>query len=624
MSSFTHTPPSLDGNVFTADSLLQAYLKRHSHKLDCTSATQSPLQQPSIATTTKNFDYRQLENELRNLGHLAATTLPNLATIAEKYPPQHIAYDAWQNRVDEIETHPAWKELLRHAAESGIVGDGYHYRSTQYSRYARLVQFAKLYLFDAQCAVVTCPMAMTDGAAKLMETQEGLVSRFREVYEGLISKNPKIAITAGQHMTETRGGSDVSGATETVALHENNDDYKLYGFKWFTSAIDAQVAFTLARIAPKGSTVDDVLNMTQEQKKKIPLSLFFMYIREPETNKLNGITVYRLKNKLGTKALPTAELKLHGASATLVSPVGRGIACISPMLTVTRTWNAVCAVSKMRRIIHLVRDYSTKREAFGKKLGVLPAHVQTLARMSVEYEGCFHLVMDCAKRIGFTEVPDSSSEELRQNQELVRILTPLAKMYTGKVAVPLISEGLECIGGQGYMEDSGIPAILRDAQVLPVWEGTTNVQALDVLRVLKKHPQAIMTLMNRVQRLATKGHSLHQTPTCPTLDDMLKSIRETLLKSLKELSQYMEQMKQSRSSDFVEAGARGFAFSLSRVYILALMLEHAFENTEYERDLHAAHSFVRMHTPLVNVEQVDESRRKVDQILAMGEFRSKL
>lgn len=601
MSTHKHTPPQIGTNVYTPDNLLKDYLKRHSK---------------NFATGAQNFDFNKLDKEMEEMGEICATKVTPLGIIAERHPPKHIPFDAWHNRIDEIETHPAWSRLLEYAASTGIVGDGYH-RRHDYGRFARLVQFSKLYLFDSQSAVSTCPMAMTDGGAKLLETH-GLASLFREEYEGLISKNPDTAITAGQHMTETRGGSDVSYATETIAKQVNGNEYHLYGYKWFTSAIDAQIAFSLARIVDKDI---DHTKLTHEEKQKIPVSLFLIRIRD-ENGKLNGITVYKMKDKLGTKALPTAELKMEGTKATLISPVGRGIAYISPMLTITRTWNAVCAVSKMRRIIHLVQDYSTKRVAFGKKLAQLPAHIQTLARINVEYEGCFHLVMDCAKRIGFTEVQDQSEEEVKLNADLLRILTPLAKMYTGKIVVPLISEGIECIGGQGYMEDTGIPSILRDAQVLPIWEGTTNVQALDVLRVLLKNSSSVFTLFKRIEKIARNGKYIHEkNESIDTVQNkkMETDIRNALLESCTQLTNFLTGPNM-KDRDYAEAGVREFAFSLSRTYILSLMLEHAFENTQYERDLYSAYSFLRNHTPLVTVENNDLKRRQFDQILAMGSF----
>ena len=177
-------------------------------------------------------------------------------------------------------------------------------------------------------------------------------------------------------MTEKRGGSDVSRATETVAVHQEDDLYTLHGYKWFSSATDSDISFTLAR--------------TEGNSK---LSMFYLKTRT-DSGRLNNIQVYKLKNKLGTRQLPTAELLLHGTEARLVGEEGRGIAAISNMLTVTRIHNSVSAAAAMRKITSLARDYATRRSAFGSEIYKHPLHIQTLARMEVETRGCCALTFD--------------------------------------------------------------------------------------------------------------------------------------------------------------------------------------------------------------------------------------
>ncbi len=172
--------------------------------------------------------------------------------------------------------------------------------------------------------------------------------------------------------------------------------------------------------------------------------------------------VVKLKNKLGTRQLPTGELLLDGAEASLVSDPGRGIPSISSMLTVTRLHNVVSSVAAMRKVVQLARDYATRRSAFGRRLDEHPLHLQTLSRMETEARACTALMLDLAFKLGL----DDCGRIGENDALLLRLMMPVAKMYTAKRAVSVVSEGLECFGGQGYIEDTGLPTMFRDAQVL--------------------------------------------------------------------------------------------------------------------------------------------------------------
>ena len=174
-------------------------------------------------------------------------------------------------------------------------------------------------------------------------------------------------------MTEKKGGSDVGNGTESVAIHQGGDHYKLYGYKWFSSATDSDMSMALARV------VDNT------GEKKEGLSMFFLETRKSDGS-LNNIEVVKLKKKLGTRQLPTAELLLDGVDAVLVSEPGRGIASISSMLTISRLHNITASIGLMRKITSLARDYATRRAAFSQNLENHPLHVQTMARMEVEQE----------------------------------------------------------------------------------------------------------------------------------------------------------------------------------------------------------------------------------------------
>jgi hypothetical protein len=188
--------------------------------------------------------------------------------------------------------------------------------------------------------------------------------------------------------------------------------------------------------------------------------------------------VLRLKDKLGTRALPTAELELCGVPAEPVGELGHGVRKIAPLLNITRLHNAVNATGTQARVLQLLRDYAARRVVFGRPLQAHALHLETFAALQVEYEAALALTFEAARLLGRVEAGEAAPEE----RAALRLLTPLAKLMTGKQAVAVVSEALEGFGGAGYVEDTGLPVHLRDAHVLPIWEGTTNVLSLDVLR----------------------------------------------------------------------------------------------------------------------------------------------
>ncbi|EPB79639.1 acyl-CoA dehydrogenase, middle domain protein [Ancylostoma ceylanicum] len=241
-------------------------------------------------------------------------------------------------------------------------------------------------------------MAMTDGAVKTLNAL-GLYGKHdlaTESVDRLASTDGKKAWTSGQWMTEKKGGSDVAGGCDTYAEHIEGDKYRLNGYKWFSSAVDADVALTLARIVDKDGNAGKVSRYGSRG-----LSLFLLRIRNPD-GQLNGIQMIRLKNKFGTKQLPTAELLLDGTVAHCIGEPGRGVANIANMLNITRIHNAVASVSGMRRMISLARDYATRRMVFGQKQAKWPLHTATLAKMEVETRGCFLLLMEAAQLMGLS------------------------------------------------------------------------------------------------------------------------------------------------------------------------------------------------------------------------------
>ncbi|HEX5582008.1 MAG TPA: acyl-CoA dehydrogenase family protein, partial [Gemmatimonadaceae bacterium] len=347
-----------------------------------------------------------VEPALRRLGARAATDLLVLADAAEAEPPRHVPYDPWGRRVDRIVVSDAWRALDRASAEEGIVAAAYE---RAHGAWSRIDQMARLYLFHPSSATYSCPLAMTDGAARFLELNGD--ERTGDAFARLTSRDPERFWTSGQWMTERTGGSDVSRTATVARRTADPRTFTLHGAKWFTSATTSQLAFALARVegAPEGGR---------------GLSVFMIELRDVD-GALRGIRVDRLKEKLGTRPLPTAELTLDGTPGLLGGGEGDGVRKIAALFNVTRAYNAVCAVAGMRRAIALARDYATRRHAFGRVLAEHPLHRETLDDLDARFHAAFHLAFQVAELMGREECGEASEGE----QGMLRLLTPVAKLY---------------------------------------------------------------------------------------------------------------------------------------------------------------------------------------------------
>lgn len=444
---------------------------------------------------------------LEHLGELASGPMLNWANDAESHNPVHIPFSPWGKRIDDIQTSQGWKELEKLAATEGIVATAY---DRKFGAFSRIYQMALLYLYSPSSAIFSCPLAMTDGAARALElfAPDDLKAR---AIPHLISRDPKTFWTAGQWMTERTGGSDVSGtSTDALNFSEPNPfkaTHSLHGTKWFTSATTSQMALTLGRTenAAAGSR---------------GLSLFYLELRN-EKNELNNIQIHRLKDKLGTKALPTAELSLQGTPARLIGNEGEGVKRIASVLNITRIYNSICALGHMRRALDLAQDYSRKRTAFGKLLIDHPLHAETLRSLEADFRRCFAFSFFVAFLLGKDEVGEASASD----RVLLRALTPLVKLYTAKKAIHISSEVVEMFGGAGYVEDTGLPRLLRDAQVFSIWEGTTNVLSLDMLRSFEKEQALPVVLEYFKKSKAVKDSVPHVMQDWNALQGLLGSLQ---------------------------------------------------------------------------------------------------
>lgn len=517
MPPFFQDGPQLS-NQYEADSLLQSYLRR----------------------VLPEEMLRQIEPDLQRLGERAVTDILDMGRDAEANQPVLTNYDAWGKRVDEVRVSRGWKLLQRTAGEEGLVAIGYR---REFGALSRVYQFAKLHLYTPSSAIFTCPLAMCDGNARVLELH-GTPELRETVFTRLTAYDPDLFWTSGQWMTERPGGSDVSNS-ETVARFEDGQ-FRLYGDKFFTSSVTSEVALTLARVENNGSTTPGNRG----------LSMFLCHAYSPEGG-WNRLHVNRLKDKLGTRALPTAELSLLGTTGALLGEPGQGVKLITTLLNTTRIYNSMAAVSLMRRGLALARDFAHRRRAFGKPLSQHPLHLETLATLETEYHGAFHLTFHTVQLLGKVECGTATPEEAA----LLRLLTPLAKLTTGKQSVAINSEVVEAFGGTGYMEDSGIPVLLRDSQTLPIWEGTTNILSLDTLRAMQKDECLEPYLADVEQRLAGITH--------PELRESAARVTA----AVGELELRLAAALRGGGAE-LECGARYLAYSLARIYTASLLLEH--------------------------------------------------
>jgi alkylation response protein AidB-like acyl-CoA dehydrogenase len=406
------------------------------------------------------------EPQLLQLGALAPRELLRWGEECERQPASLRTIEPWGERVDEVVYPEAWRHLAATAAATGCTGLPYEEAAIKLAGpQVRVVHAALGYLFQPQTATYFCPVAMTDATARVL-TEFGPDELRGRWLPHLISRDPNQAWTAGQWMTEQQGGSDV-GANAVTARPENGG-WRLHGRKFFCSNVGGEMVLALAR--PEGGAAGTR-----------GLGLFLIPRLLPDGTR-NHYRIDRLKDKLGTRAMATGEVTLEGAHADLVGNLERGFGQMTPMLNVTRLHNAVSSVASMRRGLMLARGYAARRSAFGRLLQDQPLHRRLLVDLAVDAEACLLLTMRLAELLGRVEQKVATAEEA----DVFRLGTSLTKLYTAKRAVAAASEVIEAFGGQGYMEDTGLPALLRDAQVLPIWEGTTNVLSLDALRVLTK------------------------------------------------------------------------------------------------------------------------------------------
>ncbi|MFJ8669382.1 acyl-CoA dehydrogenase family protein [Streptomyces sp. NPDC093600] len=463
MAATTHTvtnqPPPLVGyDVFLSDRALAEAVERHLA--------------PDV--------FPDARDELTTLGKSAGSAqVREWGALANEFPPRLRTHDRYGHRIDEVDFHPSWHRLLGKSVNAGL--------TAAWSRPGGHVRRAAGFMVQTQVeAGHCCPLSMTHAAVPALRADPELAAVWEPlltslVYEeGLRPPHEKTGVLFGMGMTEKQGGSDVRENTTRAQPLSGDGTYALTGHKWFCSAPMSDGFLVLAQ-APEGLTC-------------------FLVPRVLEDGSRNAFAIQRLKDKLGNRSNASAEVEFDGTTwARRVGGEGRGIRTIIGMVTATRLDCALGSAGLMRQAVAQAVHHAAYRRAFGGLLIDKPLMRNVLADLALESEAATVLGM----RLAAAYDTDTEAE-----RAFARIAVPVAKYWVTKRCTPVVAEALECLGGNGYVEESGMPRLLRESPLNSIWEGSGNVLALDVLRALRREPEALNAFLTEVGKARGADHRL--------------------------------------------------------------------------------------------------------------------
>jgi putative acyl-CoA dehydrogenase len=383
--------------------------------------------------------------------------------MANEHPPVLRTHDRYGHRIDEVEFHPAWHELMTTAVSQGLHAAPWRDGAPG----AHVLRAARFYVWTQAEGGHGCPISMTYAAVPPLRHAPALAARFERllasrVYDpGLRVPDGKAGLLAGMAMTEKQGGSDVRANT-TRAVPASGDGYLLTGHKWFCSAPMCDLFLVLAQ-APEGLTC-------------------FLLPRVLPDGSRNAMRIQRLKDKLGNRSNASSEVEYDGAFAWRVGEPGRGVRTIIEMVTATRLDCVIGSAAAMRQGCVTALHHASSRRTFGLSLVSQPLMASVLADLTLESEAATALALRLAG------AADRAARGDAGEAAFLRLALPAAKYWVCKRTPMVVGEALECLGGNGYVEESGLPRLYRDAPLNSIWEGSGNVTALDVLRALGRSP----------------------------------------------------------------------------------------------------------------------------------------
>ncbi|MZF84882.1 acyl-CoA dehydrogenase family protein [Streptomyces sp. SID5643] len=462
MAGSTHTvtnqvPPLVGYDVFSADRALADAVARH---LD-----------PDLR--------EEVLGELTALGRTSGSAqVQDWGRLANENPPRLLTHDRYGNRADEVEFHPSWHRLLGKGVSAGL--------TAAWGRPAGHLRRAAAFVVWTQVEAGNgCPLSMTHAAVPALRADPELAAEWEPrltsmVYDQeLRPAHLKAGALFGMGMTEKQGGSDVRANRTSARPLAEDGTYELTGHKWFCSAPMSDGFLVLAQ-APGGLTC-------------------FLVPRVLRDGTRNVFRIQRLKDKLGNRSNASAEVEFDGTWGRRVGEEGRGVRTIIEMVAATRLDCVLGSAGLMRQAVAQAVHHCTYREAFGGKLVDKPLMRNVLADLALESEAATALALRLAAAW------DDGGE---QERALLRIAVPAAKYWVTKRCPPVAVEAAECLGGNGYVEESPMPRLVRESPLNSIWEGAGNVQALDVLRALQREPGALDAYLREVGQARGADHRL--------------------------------------------------------------------------------------------------------------------
>jgi acyl-CoA dehydrogenase len=406
-----------------------------------------------------------MADKLDRLGRQAAIEMDELSLDADKYGPQLVKRNFFGEDIDEVKFHPSYKRLLEIAVQSEMFTVKWKPElQQQFRNELHSLGFSSGYLYAMSESGQFCPLCMTDGVARLIDLYAEEEDKQR-LLPRIYTDNADDLYTGAMFLTEKSGGSDV-GRNIVKAENAYDNYYRLTGEKWFCSNVNAEIIFALART-------------NEEIEGTRGLSIFLVEKNLPD-GKRNKLPIVRLKDKLGVRSMASAECVLNGTLGKLVGEEFQGFKIMTDMINLSRLYNSVAALSCSRRALIEAYNFTLYRESFGKK-----AIEHTLIKDKFFELGSLH-VADFYLTWRAIEALDKADNGDEREAQLLRLLTPMTKKWSAEKCVYIIRESMELMGGIGYIEDGVMPKLMRDAMVLPIWEGAGNIMTLDMLRATFK------------------------------------------------------------------------------------------------------------------------------------------
>jgi alkylation response protein AidB-like acyl-CoA dehydrogenase len=484
---------------------------------------------------------KYMRDKLIKQGMESSRHMNELSMLADKHGPELVKRNALGETINEIRFHPAYWELMKIAQTSEMLHVKWapHLRQ-QFQKERHRMGFSSGFLYAMSESGIYCPLCMTDGVARLIDSFCEEDDKLR-LLPAIYSKELDPFFTGAMFLTEKAGGSDV-GANLVQAKQLEGKLYLLNGEKWFCSNANADIIFVLAR------TDDKILGT-----KGLSIFLVEKFLKDGSRNPMD---IVRLKDKLGVKSMASAECILNNTVGKLIGNEFEGFKIMAEMMNLSRIYNSMAAIAAARHAMIEAFQFLCHRQSFGKLAIEHPLVRTKFEELQALYLSNFYM---CWRAITALDNADNGNTD---EAALLRLLTPMIKKYSAESGVYLVRESMELMGGIGYIEDLVIPKIMRDVMVLPIWEGAGNIMILDMLRALVKS-DGFKVMCNEI-RMAIIMKSDYST--------WLQTELELLIKFSSELPDL--------EKDTQEASAGIFFQRLTSLYSNALLLMALNENTK--------------------------------------------